>query len=481
MANLLIYDSSRWASVAAAAVTLNSVPTATLHDTKDETVSTINTYVTNLVAAAYSKIYSCIGSLRVEEVVGTAILTITGFAADEIAWCKVDEGGDDIPLGSYTSGGASVTADAVLLRDSINAGTDYHGYSAAAALGVVTISAPAGSGAAANAYEMKVDSDKTATIALTVTTDFDTTVTGVTAVGVLGDIAESDFVALEAKVTAAAEETGTATAGANITVDLAVGSSAVNNYYNRMYILTLTGTGSNQARRITGYVGSTLQATVDAAWGTNPDATTTYAISADLASYGKTYLLKGAAWTAWEDIYETVTPPLAIQHITDYTYPYYPAATYTGTAQASAAGTIVLAAGASAVDDKFNAFYVGIVSGTGAGQYRYISDYDGGTVTATISVNWTVTPSTDSVYVIMLYEDYMFRDKAVENYITAYLYDLSLAIAKTGWAKLLDLGRTNTTFTVVDADETSAPNQDLGFLTGTVIPEGLAIYYNSLR
>ena len=37
-----------------------------------------------------------------------------------------------------------------------------------------------------------------------------------------------------------------------------------------------SGTGDDQVRRVTGYIGSTKVATVDRAWGTNPDATSGY-------------------------------------------------------------------------------------------------------------------------------------------------------------------------------------------------------------
>lgn len=72
--------------------------------------------------------------------------------------------------------------------------------------------------------------------------------------------------------------TGTAQAGAGGTITLASGASSTNGYYVGMPITTTGGTGSGQTRIITGYVGSTKVATVDAAWDTNPDNTTTYSI-----------------------------------------------------------------------------------------------------------------------------------------------------------------------------------------------------------
>lgn len=73
----------------------------------------------------------------------------------------------------------------------------------------------------------------------------------------------------------------------------------------------------------------------------------------------------------------------------------------TGTAQAGAAGTITLAAGESATDDLFNGNTVKIISGTGAGQARYIEDYTGATKVADIAPDWTTTPDATSVYEII--------------------------------------------------------------------------------
>lgn len=76
----------------------------------------------------------------------------------------------------------------------------------------------------------------------------------------------------------AADESGTAQAGAATTITLASGESAVDDAYNGQLIEITGGTGSGQVRKISDYVGSTKVATVDTAWSTNPDATSTYEI-----------------------------------------------------------------------------------------------------------------------------------------------------------------------------------------------------------
>lgn len=72
--------------------------------------------------------------------------------------------------------------------------------------------------------------------------------------------------------------TDTAQAGTATTITLAAASSATDDFFNNLYILTTGGTGSGQTRLITDYVGATKVATVDEAWTVVPDATTTYSI-----------------------------------------------------------------------------------------------------------------------------------------------------------------------------------------------------------
>lgn len=78
--------------------------------------------------------------------------------------------------------------------------------------------------------------------------------------------------------TAGIEDSGTAQAGASTTITLRAGASAVDDAYNGMTVRLTGGTGSGQERRITDYVGATKVATVETAWGTDPDATTTYTV-----------------------------------------------------------------------------------------------------------------------------------------------------------------------------------------------------------
>lgn len=72
-----------------------------------------------------------------------------------------------------------------------------------------------------------------------------------------------------------------------------------------------------------------------------------------------------------------------------------------GLAQAGAAGTITLDASASATDDIYNECAILLVSGTGAGQFRIISDYNGTTKVASVNRSWAVNPAASSKFLIV--------------------------------------------------------------------------------
>ena len=79
---------------------------------------------------------------------------------------------------------------------------------------------------------------------------------------------------------------GTATAGGASTITLGAGYSNVQNAYVGQTIYLTGGTGAGQNRVITAFVTGTGVATVNTAWTTPPDATTTYEILGTLASRG---------------------------------------------------------------------------------------------------------------------------------------------------------------------------------------------------
>ena len=77
------------------------------------------------------------------------------------------------------------------------------------------------------------------------------------------------------------------------------------------------------------------------------------------------------------------------------------AAAITGTATSGSAGSITLAAGASATDDIYNGMIITITGGTGSGGVGVITDYVGSTKVATVQKSTaTFTPGASSTYSI---------------------------------------------------------------------------------
>ena len=90
--------------------------------------------------------------------------------------------------------------------------------------------------------------------------------------------------------TSSKHDTGTAQAGASTTITLKSSSSSTDDYFNGLYITITGGTGAGQIRIITDYVGSTKVATVDSAWTTAPNSTSTYSITSWTAAAVNQYV-----------------------------------------------------------------------------------------------------------------------------------------------------------------------------------------------
>jgi hypothetical protein len=76
------------------------------------------------------------------------------------------------------------------------------------------------------------------------------------------------------------------------------------------------------------------------------------------------------------------------------------AAAVTGTADAGTADSITLALGASATDGAYVGMPIVTTAGTGSGQTRVISAYDGATLVATVTPAWDTTPDATTEYEI---------------------------------------------------------------------------------
>jgi len=243
------------------------------------------------------------------------------------------------------------------------------------------------------------------------------------------------------------------------TIKLDASSSATNNLYRGLVVLLTGGTGAGQARTITGYNGTTKIATIDRAWITTPDNTSTFALlglnspslntnlqvsastaqavirsgTAQSGSTSNTIKLDASA-SATNSIYVgnivTITGGTGLgqsRSITAYvgstkvatvdrnwittpdntsTFAIYANTTPTtfsdqGVAQAAASGSITLAATASATNDIYVGSLVTILSGTAAGETSEITAYNGTTKVATVSPSWGVTPDSTSAYAVI--------------------------------------------------------------------------------
>lgn len=74
-----------------------------------------------------------------------------------------------------------------------------------------------------------------------------------------------------------------------------------------------------------------------------------------------------------------------------------------GTAQAGGANTITLSAYASAVDNYYNGYIIELAGGTGSGQARKITAYNGTTKVATVDADWGTQPDGTSTYQVGTY------------------------------------------------------------------------------
>jgi hypothetical protein len=154
---------------------------------------------------------------------------------------------------------------------------------------------------------------------------------------------------------------GTAISGGANYIELPGPWSATDGIYEENIISIVDGTGAAQTRLITDYIGATRIAYVDRDWDIVPDNTS----EIELLPFSGILLS---------------------QH---------------GIATAGAVGSITLTADASATSAIYVGSVVYISSGTGTGQVRLITAYDGATKIATVSDNWTTIPDNTSVYKVL--------------------------------------------------------------------------------
>lgn len=188
---------------------------------------------------------------------------------------------------------------------------------------------------------------------------------------------------------------GTAQAGAATTITLAAGASATDDFYNNAIIKITGGTGAGQSRIISDYNGTTKVATVPT-WGVNPSSDSVYV----LLPFGA---VPGASAPTASEVADAVWDEARADHTSSGSFGQSLGGIVirSATAQAGSTTTITLDASASATNDIYNYNQIVIISGTGAGQSRQITDYVGASKVATVGVAFTTAPSSDSVFLIL--------------------------------------------------------------------------------
>jgi hypothetical protein len=223
-------------------------------------------------------------------------------------------------------------------------------------------------------------------------------------------------------------------------------TEASNDHYNDATIQFYTGALAGQSRKIDDYVGGTKvvhvtpdlteapgvgddfiilpsgagvlsAASVDAIWDENVvtahgTAQTAGRLVRDLGgnisartNSGNLNALLGVADTAGHDVPSTTTDEVLDEalsgHTTVGTLGQALQPIRQETAQAGAAGTITLDAGASAIGDFYADNLIITTGGTGANQARAITSYDGGTKVASIAPDWKTNPDATTEFVII--------------------------------------------------------------------------------
>lgn len=89
---------------------------------------------------------------------------------------------------------------------------------------------------------------------------------------------------------------GQAVASGASDITLAVGSSAVNDFYKNALLVIVSGPGVGQARSVTGYVGTTKVATVDRPWGATVTSMSHYMVIPAANTPVDSGVIAGAVW-----------------------------------------------------------------------------------------------------------------------------------------------------------------------------------------
>lgn len=241
----------------------------------------------------------------------------------------------------------------------------------------------------------------------------------------------------------------TAQAGSGTTITLDASASAVDDFYNNQSLFIVSGTGAGQGRIIEDYVGSTKVATV-ASWATNPSSDSVFVI----VPFGS---IPGATAPSAATVADAVWDEARSGHTSAGTYgEAFTRIFRSNTAQGGTTSSITLDASASATNNIYNYNAISIVSGTGAGQSRQITAYNGSSKVATVGVDWTTAPSSDSVFLI--------EPLGVDAATVAAIADAVWDEARSGHATAGTFGEYTFADTVrLSGDSTAADNAEAAF------------------
>lgn len=252
-----------------------------------------------------------------------------------------------------------------------------------------------------------------------------------------------DF-AIENSLHSALGVPGLAQGGGSNTITLESSASSVSNYYVGWLVKLEGGPGAGQQANITSYNGSTKVATISSTFSPVPTSATRYRLESntiglnmgstgystikDINIVGYTtcmYTTNNGYYNIWQNVkafgfisfwlesdggnnvllnceaqftYQGIRVDRGDFVMTTGAVESLVFDTTDGTAQAGAASTITLAASASSVDQKWTGYRILIESGTGFGQSRTISNYNGTTKVATVDTSWGTQPDVTSIY-----------------------------------------------------------------------------------
>ena len=100
----------------------------------------------------------------------------------------------------------------------------------------------------------------------------------------------------------------------------------------------------------------------------------------------------------------------------------YDSGAASSTAQAGAATTITLAAGSSATNNYYNQQYIYTVGGTGSGQRKRITAYNGTTKVATVDSAWSVNPDNTTTYILSASPTHYMVGVSGSNYYPKFTF-----------------------------------------------------------